>query len=730
MSDRPEDNGLNAEPAEEYPTGAAGLESGSSGEFDSLAPAPPPRSNSQGKKGRRRLVVGLNPGGLFLPLALVCMIIYLIATGWFAGSSPAQTALNPEEATATRPLPSATPAIAQEPVPVARSASPTAVSDEDEMEERLEEARLLVHRSRFEEAIEIYAALVRERPDDARPRSGWAWALLLDAAAEQALPHAHQAMVLDPVNPEMATVLAQVYLELGDDPTRARGMALGAVESGATYARAHAVLAAAYLLQDDPQRALQEARLAMALGPEDPECHRVLAQVYEGNGDRTQAIAEMREAVGLRPELWIYHYELGRVLLRDGQYGESIAAFKRALALRPKAAILAGIGEAFFRLGQDDEARTYLEQSLAAGSREADSYAFLAAVNARLGHCEEARTYYQTVLAGTPDDVLARGAREQCEARPLPSPVAEAEEPAPAPTEETLPPAETPVSPAPVLSGRIAFPSWNQRQERYDLYVADLAGGQTTLLVEGMHQPAFSPDGSWLAGNSERPEQMNLVLARADGTGIVEITEYIEDALPSWSPDGRSLAFSSNRTSDRQSRVYLIDDIWPAGNKREGRVLRSDLYEVLGAYPAWTARGDVVYAGCDFRASPIRCGLFALSPAPGAQEPRQLTVHPDDSAPDLHGNRLAFMSRRDGNWEIYVADADGGGLQRLTDDQANDGLPTWSPDGQAIAFVSDKGGVWAVWVMSPDGSNRLKLFDIGGGGLLLDWQHERISWAP
>lgn len=262
------------------------------------------------------------------------------------------------------------------------------------------------------------------------------------------------------------------------------------------------------------------------------------------------------------------------------------------------------------------------------------------------------------------------------------------------------------------------------------MYVADLASGQTSLVLEGVRQPAFSPDGRWLAGNGERPEQMNLILMPADGSELHEITRYIEDALPAWSPDGQSLAFSSNRSGDRQSRVYVIDNIWPASTKEEGRVLRSDLYEVLGSFPTWTADGEVVYSGCDFRASPIRCGLYALPAQPGEGEPRQLTDHPDDSAPDIHGNRLAFMSRRDGNWEIYVADATGGGLQRLTDNQANDGLPTWSPDGQAIAFVSDRGGVWAVWVMSPDGSNGRKLFDIGGGGLLLDWQHERISWAP
>jgi TolB protein len=527
-------------------------------------------------------------------------------------------------------------------------------------------------------------------------------------------------MVLDPVNAEMAAVLSRVNQELGDK-TRALGMALSAVENGSAYARAHAALAGAYLLQQDWEQALQEASLAARLDADDPEAHRALAQVYAATADEAQAITHLRKVAELLPKLWLPHHELGQALLRAGEYGEAIASFKRALALRPKAATLAGIGEGYYRLGQDQEARTYLEKSLAAGGRETDSYAFLAAVNARLGHCDQARTFYQTVLAQNAENPLAASARQQCE--PSPSPAARVQELTPTP-------GETPSPALSQLTGRIAFPAWNHQDERYDVYVADLASGQVSLVLEGMHQPAFSPDGRWLAGNGERPQQMNLILVPFEGSEVHEITEYIEDALPAWSADGQSLAFSSNRSGDRLSRVYVIDGIWPASAKKEGRALRSDLYEVLGSYPTWTADGQVIYAGCDFRASPIRCGLYALTADPNDEEPRQLTDHPDDSAPDIRDGRLAFMSRRDGNWEIYVADAADGHLQRLTNNQANDGLPIWSPDGQAIAFVSDRGGVWAVWVMGPDGSNAHKLFDIGGGGLLLDWQNERISWAP
>jgi Tol biopolymer transport system component len=70
--------------------------------------------------------------------------------------------------------------------------------------------------------------------------------------------------------------------------------------------------------------------------------------------------------------------------------------------------------------------------------------------------------------------------------------------------------------------------------------------------------------------------------------------------------------------------------------------------------------------------------------------PRNLTQHPAKDvrpawSPD--GRRIAFVSRRDGNGEVYVMNADGSQKRNLTRDRANDDYPTWSPDGRRIAFL-------------------------------------------
>ena len=73
------------------------------------------------------------------------------------------------------------------------------------------------------------------------------------------------------------------------------------------------------------------------------------------------------------------------------------------------------------------------------------------------------------------------------------------------------------------------------------------------------------------------------------------------------------------------------------------------------------------------------------------------------------GARIAFTSDRDGNYEIYVMNADGSGATRVTNDLAWDTDASWSPDGTKIAFASDRGPSFDIYVMNPDGSGVTQL---------------------
>ena len=107
-----------------------------------------------------------------------------------------------------------------------------------------------------------------------------------------------------------------------------------------------------------------------------------------------------------------------------------------------------------------------------------------------------------------------------------------------------------------------------------------------------------------------------------------------------------------------------------------------------------------------------------------------LTNNPADDAnpawsPD--GTKIAFVSLRDANNEIYVMNHDGSGQKNLTNDPGIDGPPSWSPDGTMIAFVSSQGEADEIFVMNADGLNKLRLADSPGG---IDDAAFRPSWSP
>jgi len=73
------------------------------------------------------------------------------------------------------------------------------------------------------------------------------------------------------------------------------------------------------------------------------------------------------------------------------------------------------------------------------------------------------------------------------------------------------------------------------------------------------------------------------------------------------------------------------------------------------------------------------------------------------------GSQVAFASNRDGNFEIYVMDADGVNPLRVTQTTANETEPAWTPDGRQLLYQADASGTLQVWIMNADGSNQRPL---------------------
>jgi Tol biopolymer transport system component len=93
------------------------------------------------------------------------------------------------------------------------------------------------------------------------------------------------------------------------------------------------------------------------------------------------------------------------------------------------------------------------------------------------------------------------------------------------------------------------------------------------------------------------------------------------------------------------------------------------------------------------------------------------------------GTQVAFMSERDGNWEIYVMNADGSNQTNITNDAGWDSRPSWSPDGTKIAFTSNRDGDYEIYVMDADGSNTTRTTNIAGTDYVPSWSPDGTKIA-
>ena len=95
------------------------------------------------------------------------------------------------------------------------------------------------------------------------------------------------------------------------------------------------------------------------------------------------------------------------------------------------------------------------------------------------------------------------------------------------------------------------------------------------------------------------------------------------------------------------------------------------------------------------------------------------------------GSQIVFVSFRNFNTEIYVANADGTNQRRLTNHPAGDWDPEWSPDGQKIIFASDRDGDFDLYIMDADGTNVVQLTNAPGDDRVPEWRRPaRTGTSP
>lgn len=246
--------------------------------------------------------------------------------------------------------------------------------------------------------------------------------------------------------------------------------------------------------------------------------------------------------------------------------------------------------------------------------------------------------------------------------------------------------------------------------------IVAVAAGAAKLLVSTQvdwkdGSPAWSPDGRRLAFYSERDGNAEIYVMHADGTGVTRLTRTkADEGYPAWSPDGRTISFDSDR--DGNFDVFAMDA--DGGNVRP--LTRSRARDVSAT---WAPDGSAIVfmsdredAGFDvYRAAPNSSATATrLTRTRSAWFP---VFSPDGRTLAFHVGRDVYtMPVPDGVAGPAPSDVEG---RRLTTDPANGMYPSWSPDGRRLAFMSWRNGKTEIFTMNADGSAQQKLVSMERG---------------
>ena len=249
------------------------------------------------------------------------------------------------------------------------------------------------------------------------------------------------------------------------------------------------------------------------------------------------------------------------------------------------------------------------------------------------------------------------------------------------------------------------------------------------------YSPAISPDGKWLAFASNRLQNAELYLMNLTTRTLQQLThtDELDEYMPAFSPDGKSIAFVSERTrggmmlppvqasgSDPKTATIYLMDI-------DGRNQRP-LIDIEGAQRAPVFSPDGQKIAFESKAPTQGTESEPGGTAPGDENSATLEIYvihtdgtntkqlTDNDVDDGHptwapnGKQIAFTGMVDDIYHIFSVNADGGTIQRLT--YGNTGShyhPTFSPDGKRIIYVSNAHNHYTLWMMNADGTSKTQL---------------------
>ena len=214
------------------------------------------------------------------------------------------------------------------------------------------------------------------------------------------------------------------------------------------------------------------------------------------------------------------------------------------------------------------------------------------------------------------------------------------------------------------------------------IYVAPLDGrARARRFTYGKHDhsPRWSPDGRWLAFISERGEKNQIYLAPLAGGEARQLTHETHGAMePAWSPDGTRIAYIARSGEYKESKAKS------AAEKAAPRVIRNLRYKLDGVGYFDERRTHVFVANVDTgKTTQITDGDW-FDQNPSWSPDGRTIAFASDRAPERHQRQFRA--------DVWTVAAKGGTARRLSRGRGGAMFPLFSPDGRWVAYAGHEHG--------------------------------------